>query len=230
MDISQQIEAVYRRALLLRQYAVESPVPHDLLGKALQELYFVLEELQTSQEELHQQNQALITAQQTLGLEHQRYEALFDLAPNGYLVTDRQGIIEEVNHAAAALFSTPPAFLIHKPLLVLVHPSDRTRFQAQLANLTSGQNWEVILNPRHGVLITVAIAVTRFQDPRLRKEMLLWSLHDITQRQQMELQLQVAHDALQARVAEHTANLAEANSQPKQELEEIQRAEQIKRD
>jgi PAS domain S-box-containing protein len=185
MEISQQIEAVYRRALLLRQYAVESPVQQDLLGKALQELYFVLEELQASEEELRQQNQELVATQQAVELERKRYQTLFEFAPNGYLVTDLQGTIHQANHyAAAQLFCIPQEYLINKPLLVFVHEPDRDRFQAQLATLGPRQDWKVSLSPRNGALILVSIAVTRIQDTQQQRGMLLWSLYDITSRQE----------------------------------------------
>jgi two-component system, cell cycle sensor histidine kinase and response regulator CckA len=230
MEISQQIEAVYRRALLLRQYAVESPVPQDLLEKALQELNFVLEELQTSQEELHQQNQELIATRQAVELERQRYQTLFELAPNGYLVTDLQGKIYQANQAAARLFSVPQDYLIDKPLLVFIHEPDRPRFQAQLANLTPGQTWEVSLSPRKGTLISVTILIARIKDAQEQRDMLLWSLNDITLRKQLEQQLQNAHNALEIRVEERTAELVLTNWQLQQEINERQQAEQKIRD
>ncbi|MGF1517727.1 MAG: hypothetical protein ACFCVB_07990 [Nodosilinea sp.] len=61
MGISQQIEAVYQRALLLRQQATTSPIEPALLDEALRELYFVLEELQTTDSDLQAQNQRLTT-------------------------------------------------------------------------------------------------------------------------------------------------------------------------
>ena len=86
MDISSEIGAVYQRALLLRQRATESPVQPRLVEDALKELLFVLEELQTSQEELRLQNQELLAARQAIELERKNYQALFEIAPNGYLV------------------------------------------------------------------------------------------------------------------------------------------------
>jgi two-component system, cell cycle sensor histidine kinase and response regulator CckA len=231
VELSQQIEAVYRRVLLLRQYAMDLPVLPDLLEKALQELYFVLEELQTSQEELRRQNQALIATQQAVELERQRYQTLFELAPNGYLLTDLKGNIHQANHhAAALLFHTPQEYLINKPLLVFVHEPDRPQFQVQLANLPPQQPWEVMLSSRHGTLISVAISVTQIKGLQQQKDMLLWSLHDITLRKRMEHQLQVAHDQLETRIVERTADLAEANRQLKQEMDERQQAEQKIRD
>ena len=231
MEISQQIELVYQRALLLRQYAVESSGSPELLDQALQELYFVLEELKTSQEELHLQNQALIATQQTVELERQRYQTLFELAPNGYLLTDLQGNIHQANHyAAASLLYKPQEYLINKPLQVFVYEPDRSYFQAQLANLKPNQSWEVTLKPRNGTLISVAILVTKINDSGQQKTMLLWSLHDITLRQQMEHQLQTAHDHLETRVAERTTELAETNAQLQQEIHQRQQAEQKIRD
>jgi PAS domain S-box-containing protein len=231
MEISQQIEAVYRRALLLRQYAAEPPVSPDLLEKALQELHFVLEELQTSQEELHEQNQALIATQETVELERQRYQTLFELAPTGYLVTDVQGTIHQVNHyAATMLFHVPEKYLINKPLLLFIHECDRVQFQDQLTNLIPGASWEVTLCPRDRPLSSVAVSVTRINDTRQQRDMLLWSLHDITLRKQMEHQLQVAHDQLEIRVAERTEELSQTNVQLQQEIYERQQAEQTIRD
>lgn len=231
MDISHQIEAVYRRALLLRQYAMESPVSQDLLEKAIQELYFVLEELDTSQEELHQQNQALIAMQQTVELERQRYQALFNLAPNGYLVTDLQGNIHQANHyAAVRFFCTSQEYLINKPLLVFVHEPDRPRFLSQLANLLPGQSWDVRLNSSNGTLVSVAIAITRIKDGQQRRDMLLWSLHDITLHKRMEHQLQIAHDQLELQVAERTVELVQSNEKLQQEMRDRQQADQKIRD
>jgi PAS domain S-box-containing protein len=229
MEISQQIEAVYQRALLLRQYAVESSGSPELLDKALQELYFVLEELKTSQDELHLQNQALIATQQTVRLEQQRYQTLFELAPNGYLLTDLQGNIHQANHyAATLLLCTPQEYLINRPLLVFVYEPDRPHFQAQLANLKPNRPWEVTLKPLNGILISVMILVTKINDSVQQKTMLLWSLHDITLRQQMEHQLQAAHDQLETRVAERTAELAEANAQLQVINQELERSNHVK--
>ncbi|MBD2429490.1 hypothetical protein [Phormidium sp. FACHB-1136] len=72
MGISSHIEKVYGRALALRQQAQETSVAPELLNDALQQLYFVLEELQAADEEVEQQHQALIVTHQALELERQR--------------------------------------------------------------------------------------------------------------------------------------------------------------
>ncbi len=231
MNISTQIEAVYRRALLLRNYALEAPTQHDLLDKALSELYFVLEELQTSQEELHQQNRELLTTQQVVVAERQRYQSLFQQAPNAYLVTDLQGKIYQANHhAAEMLLCATQEYLINKPLIVFVNKHDRPYFLTQLANFKSRRPWEMRLNLSNGTVITVAIAITSINDSQQQQEMLLWSLTNITLRKHMEQQLQQAHDALELRVAERTVDLVQANAHLQQEIYERQQAEQKIRD
>jgi PAS domain S-box-containing protein len=212
MTISQEIEAVYERALCLRQHALASPLHPDLVDKALEDLYFVLEELQTSHERLCQQQQELLATQQAIDLERQQYQTLFDLAPNGYVVTDLKGTIRHANRSAVSLLGAPHETLINKPLLVFVHEPDRPWFQAQSANLIPGAMWEVTLKVRRDRLISVAIAVTQVKSTPLR-DVLLWSLSDMTHRTQLELQLQAARDELELQVAERTAELLQAKAQ-----------------
>src|ERR1043165_9963625 len=75
----------------------------DLSNEGIQQLSNALEELRVSEEELRRTNEELATARQRLEIEQQRYRDLFDAAPNGYLVTSMQGVIEEANYSAATL-------------------------------------------------------------------------------------------------------------------------------
>ena len=71
------------------------------------------------------QNEALAEAKKQLDLESARYRELFDLAPDGYLVTNTLGIILEANRAASELLGTPGHFLDQKPVVVFVDAADR---------------------------------------------------------------------------------------------------------
>ena len=199
MGISQQIEAVYQRALLLRERATALPIQPALLDDALRELYLVLEELQATDLELQQQNQSLLEAQQQLDLERQRYRTLFELAPDGYLVTDRQGKIFHANQAAATLLAVPQANLVDKPLIVFVDPADRPQFLARLAQPDDGdQDWEVLITRRHEASVAVAITTARVKGDRGQGVALLWSLRDISQRKQIQQNLQAELGQAQA--------------------------------
>jgi len=49
--------------------------------------------------------------QRALEVERQRYQELFEEAPDGYLVTDPQGTIQSANCAAATLLNVSQKFL-----------------------------------------------------------------------------------------------------------------------
>jgi PAS domain S-box-containing protein len=74
-------------------------------------------------------------AQQAVEAERQQYQALFALAPDGYLVTDPRSLIHETNPAAARLLGMPPAFLVGKPLAGFVAPEEAPRFSQLLRAL-----------------------------------------------------------------------------------------------
>ncbi|PSN17209.1 hypothetical protein C7271_18925 [filamentous cyanobacterium CCP5] len=182
MGLSEEIKAVYERALRLREQAVDSVMQPDLLSEALQELYFVLEELHTADEEIRHQNQKLISTRQQTELERHRYWMLFELAPDGYLVTDERGNILHANQAAEALFSVHHKALIGKPLLVLIEARDRSELLRRLAHREPIKNWQITLKPLQANEILVEIATAYLQDPQTKSVTILWSLRDMTQR------------------------------------------------
>ena len=141
-NFTQQIERSQQRLARIEQSANTSSSSEDLLGEAIAEVSATLEELQVATEEW-------LTIRQQLERERQRYQELFEEAPDGYLVTNQQGFIEEVNWAAAALLNVPKQFLFGKPLSVFIAKSDRRRFHLQEHRLRSLQhgNWEVSGTP-----------------------------------------------------------------------------------
>ena len=141
-NFTQQIERSQQRLARIEQSANTSSSSEELLGEALAEVSATLEELPLATEEW-------LTIRQQLERERQRYQELFEEAPDGYLVTNQQGFIEEVNWAAAALLNVPKQFLFGKPLSVFIAKSDRRRFHLQEHRLRSLQhgNWEVSGTP-----------------------------------------------------------------------------------
>lgn len=191
------------------------------LRRINEELRRALEELQAIEEELRQQNEQLASAQQTLKGERQRYQDLFEFAPDAYLVTDTRGVIQEANRASLQLFQVELQWLIGKPLIPFISEADRRDFRCRLANLSFVQNWEVNIKARGGNLIPVLIAVTQMKN--LQNEVVgwRWSLRDIRSRKQMEQQLKAAYDELEIRVAERTAELLAANQALQQSEEKF---------
>ena len=129
-----------RLGSLYQEVKPNLPIPVEVMPTALKELGFVCEELQVALEELQQQNEELHLAQVALEVQKLRYQELFDLAPNAYLVTDEQGIIREANHIAATTLNVPQRFLIGKPLVLFIAEEKRQLFHVQLTELQEADN------------------------------------------------------------------------------------------
>jgi PAS domain-containing protein len=105
---------------------------HDQsLKPALEELKTSLQGLYIAHEELLDQNRELEAARNALEAERQRYQELFELAPDGYLVTDLAGNISEANQMLGSRLGLSPESLLGKTLLVLVAPEDHRDFSFQ---------------------------------------------------------------------------------------------------
>ncbi|MBE8969580.1 PAS domain S-box protein [Nostocales cyanobacterium LEGE 12452] len=164
-----------------------------------------LEELQVIEEELRQQNEELAIARETAELEHQRYQDLFDLAPDAYLVTDVVGIIKEANYVAAALLSVRQKFLVGKPFILFIAESGRQTFMKQLASLQQVQDWEIDLQPRKSAAFPARIKMVAMYDSQGQQVGWRWLLCDISEqqailrdRQQAEKNLHRLNAVLQA--------------------------------
>src|SRR2546428_6311705 len=127
---------------LQRNAGVNEKQQGEGIQQGIEELQQALEELHVAEEELREQNESLQAANEIIERERQRYQELFDFAPDGYLVTTASGIIQEANHAAAELFNVPVHFLVGKPLSVYIAGIDRTALYEQLWRLRAVQGRE----------------------------------------------------------------------------------------
>lgn len=160
---TQQVEIVHRRLDKLYQGVNGSVQPQtELLPVAFKELGIVSEELQVAVDELQQQNEELAVTRAVVEAERRRYQDLFEFAPDGYLVTDVNGTIQEANRAAVALLNVSQRFLVGKPLIVFVTEEERQTFHSQLSGLQKAeqmQEWIVRLCPRNGQPFDAALTV-----------------------------------------------------------------------
>ncbi len=215
--LSQQMKMLSDRVSTLLQRAhcnlLQQP---ELLPEALEELGVSLEELRVSQEILDEQNQQLIEAHVALELERQRYRELFEFAPDGYLITDTQGKIQEANHAASLLLKVSQKHLISKPLIVFVPEADRRAFRNELNRLHKVgrlQEWVTQLHPRDGKPFDAALSVTTVCDRTGAIKGLRWLVRDISERKQLE------EAQLRTKLAEMTNQALEAEIDRRKQLE-----------
>jgi PAS domain S-box-containing protein len=161
----------------------------QLLDAALEDLKLSLEELHVAHEELQAQNQELESARYTLEAERQRYQELFDLAPDGYLLTSIEGVVQEANQALSNLLGLSPRFLLGEPLLAFIAPEDQREFSFQLHRLGQHQQaseFEARLQPQEGIAFSVRFTVNPVRDPQGKLTGLRWLAHDSTQRNRLE--------------------------------------------
>lgn len=219
-DYTHAIEALRQQVTALGQHRDGPDEPQSALMEAVEELSVALEELQAANEELFHSHADAAG-------ERWRYQELFEFAPDGYLVTDFRGIIQEANRASAALLHIEPHRLPGKPLLGFVAQEDRQRFLTRLSELQHRpevHDWEVRLQPRQQPLFPAALCVAPARDAQGRVVGWRWLVHDITAprsvRDERERRVQERTAALQAEVAEHqrTAERLRAALQEKEML------------
>lgn len=221
-NISQQVDDLLKRLDILQTQVSILPLRPELFSAAIEELQVTSEELQAAQEELLQQNGELIAARGIIEAQRQRYQELFDFAPDGYLVTDPEGVILEANHAAQAMLNIRQEFLTGKPLLLFIAEECRHAFHSQITRLHQTvshlapldqqpiqfnrfpQEWELRLKPWANQSsdplqpFEAALTVVAIWDRQTQRLSLRWLLRDITERKQAEAQVRynAFHDSL----------------------------------
>lgn len=185
-----QIEQARIRLDQMQQLAHEFSFPApDLLEQVFGELSMALEELHVVTEELQEQNQQLLSTREQVEVERERYQQLFEEAPDPYLVTNVFGVIEDANAAAELLFNLRRPFLRNKPLVVFVGVEERSAFRNQLDQLrTVGtiREWEVQMLPRDRPSFPSAISVCTIQDSHGNPMGFRWLIRNITDLKEAE--------------------------------------------
>lgn len=195
-SFSSQIKSIFRRAAdLIKQSSLQQPE----LSKDFADLQTTLEELSLAQAELDRQQQALVETREALKVERQRYQDLFELAPDAYLVTSPAGMIQAANQAAAVLLNLPSTDLVDKSLASFLSPTAQADFEANLIKLQQGDpipGWEVPLHPWQGTCFNAALTVKVSREAGEVTE-LRWQVRDITPHKQLEEHLRQSQQRLQ---------------------------------
>src|SRR5260221_222494 len=149
-----------------------------------------LSSLRSVEEQLRRQNEELLAAHRAVEKERGRYQALYDFAPDGYLVTGLEGAILEANTAAAAILQTPKELLPGQSLCEFVVKADRDEFRERLRRLHMGsiekvEDWQISIRPREGPTIPAALTVVAERSvPAVAS--LRWLIRDVTERKRLE--------------------------------------------
>ncbi|MBN4003103.1 helix-turn-helix domain-containing protein [Nostoc sp. LPT] len=186
----QRAEILHKRLADLYQTASVLPwISPDLLPQAFKELYNSSKIVQLAAEELYQQNEELVKTRDWLEAERQHYQDLFELAPDGYLVTNREGIIQEANLTAAKLLNVSKHFLVGKPIVNFVLLEERQQVCNELMQLSQSDRVRellVRLQQRYGEFFDAALTVAVIRNHQGKAISLRWMLRNITERQHLK--------------------------------------------
>jgi PAS domain S-box-containing protein len=150
-----------------------------------------LDELGTAKAELARQNEELVASRATLEFERRRYQELFNFAPDGYVVTNLKGHIQDANIAACRLLERNHHSLKRLPFAQFFVPADREKLlQLPLEKPDPSERAErmeaMLLSQNGRAPIPCALRVNLITDPRGVAVGLRWSIRDITERKRVE--------------------------------------------
>ena len=200
-------------------------------GDSHEHLLAAYEELSVAEEELRTQHETILESQRMLEVQRNRYQTLFDIAPDPYVVTDESGLVEEANAAAAELFGVPAALLIGKPLVSFIEMEARSDFRKRLVKLGEAfslDKWTTDIRVRGGRLVSVEATISTLENRREGKKSLCWLLHDMSARRDAEESMQALNRSLNARVAQRTRELELALAGEQAARKEAEAANRIK--
>jgi PAS domain S-box-containing protein len=200
--LPRKVDPAYERLKRLSRRVEELPPPHRDFANE------VLEAFSAAVEELHQQNQELLAAREEAEAQRRRYRNLFEFAPDGYLITDPAGIIQDANEAAVDLLHVPKLELLGKPLVHYVAPGERNRFHRHLGRLVERHGmearqaeWEMRVQPRRGPTFPAALTVGPVRNVQGALTGLRWLLRDVTASKRAEERERLLNDVQQLAVS-----------------------------
>jgi PAS domain S-box-containing protein len=206
-----------------------SPAAATATIQSKAEFQRVVHELQVHQEELEAQNEELRETQQLLEASRDRYADLYDFAPIGYATLDGKGHIREINLTGATILGRERSRLLGTLFSVAVVRDDLGAFHGHLRQCqqaSSPVTTELTLAVRDRDPVPVQLYSVPILDLIGQSTTYRTAITDITERKQAEKILRLAHDELEDRVRERTAELAGAVANLRKEISERERAEQ----
>ncbi|MES2088622.1 MAG: ATP-binding protein [Pseudomonadota bacterium] len=172
----------------------------------------LLHELQVHQIELEMQNETLQQAQIALAESRDRYRALYDFAPVGYLTLTQDGLISEINLTGAALLGVDRQRLLSKRFSSWLQPDDQDRWIRLFMDLKRQREHghiEVVMKGSDGTVFNALLDCVRQDDSSGRPTVRI-ALTDISERKRSEAELEQHRHHLEALVLSRTTELAHA--------------------
>jgi len=172
----------------------------------------LVEDLQLHQAELEIQNEELREAQQALVAMRDRYHALYEFAPVGYVTLDMEGRVIEANLAASAMLGPKRNQLMRRRFTDFLAPeSQDTFYLAWHRNKDNGQahatTCELVLHERAGARTVVQVQCEQLIGDHGEGAEMFCALVDVTARKHAEQAVERLNVELERRVEARSATL-----------------------
>jgi PAS domain S-box-containing protein len=170
----------------------------------------LIHELRVHQIELEMQNDELRRIQGELEMARDQYSHLYDFSPVGYVTLTEKGIIHEANLTLASMFGVERSALVGRPFSHFILRDDQDVFyklRHRLLETEKSQSCELRLlkNSEQAFFAGLDCMVVKNSDDDFR--FIRAAVSDITERHLIAEALQEAHNGLEQRVEERTAEL-----------------------
>jgi two-component system C4-dicarboxylate transport sensor histidine kinase DctB len=189
-----------------------------VLAALLSAVLFLAQRRATQRQRRRYEQQAKLS----LEANEARIRAIIDGTRAGLVTLDTAGCIDSVNPTAESLFGRRAHEVTGRPFAGLVHPQDHAILAGQLAAPGRELTREVRGLRTDGSAFPMEVT---FDPLPAAGGRVIATLHDISQLKEQEAALQRAHDELERRVLERTADLVETNKRLVQEIGEHRETE-----
>jgi PAS domain S-box-containing protein len=190
------------------------------------------EELEQKVKELEKTDSKRKQAEEALRESEIKYRALIEYSNDVIICADKDGDYKFVNNVFASMFGKTPEYFVGKSFWDVYPKEDADqRYEANKKVYQTGEGVTIeFVVPLPGKTLYYIATINPVKDPQGGVIFVLTHGTDITERKQAEEMLQKAHDELEKRVEERTAELSKANERLKHEIEERDRVDKILRE
>ena len=171
-------------------------------------------------------------SEEALRESEERYRQLVETMNEGLAMADQDYIFNYVNERLCTMLGYSREEIIGHHLMEFVHDDYKESMAEQMARRKRGEakSYEIAWRAKDGRTVHTLISPKGFYDPFGRFTGSLGVLTDITERKRAEEALQRAHDELELRVQERTAELVQSNELLLTEIDERRQVESALRD
>jgi PAS domain S-box-containing protein len=192
--------------------------------------------LERANQQLQEENRARQRSEEALRASHARFSGILEISPDAVISTDDQQRITLYNRGAENMFGYTAGEVLGRPISMLLPERLRAAHSAHVRRFQASQHQTLIMSEqaqlfglrKDGTELRLVGSVAKLE---IEGEKIFTSMfRDVTESARAAEELRRAHDELEVRVLERTADLEALNAALQAEICERMRAEQSLRE